>query len=56
MVPFTQNYSPQKANLEEEKIVFFCNLSVNGHKGSFGGDGNILKVDYSDICATLLTS
>jgi len=38
MVPFTQNYSPQKANLEEEKIVFFCNLSVNGHKGSFGAD------------------
>lgn len=44
MVPFTQNYSPQKANLEEEKIVFFCNLSVNGHKGSFGGDGSILRV------------
>lgn len=30
--------TPKKANLDEEKIVFFCNLSVNGHKGSFGGD------------------
>ena len=47
---------PQKANLDEEKIVFFCNLSVNGHNGSFGGDGSILKVDYSDVCATPLAS
>ena len=56
MVPYTQNYSPQKANLEGEKIVFFCNLRVNGPKGSLLGDGSILKVDYCDICATPLAS
>ena len=32
--------------------VFFCIAS--GYKVSFGGDANVLKLDYGDGCITLL--
>lgn len=28
-------------------------MTANGLEATFGGDGNVLKLNYSDVCPTL---
>ena len=50
---------PEKANKDTESRLVDAwswvrqqGLIVNGHQGSYWGDGNVLKLDYGDGCTT----
>lgn len=46
---------PRKASLEREKVDEWLlgAQNTNGNEGSFGSDGNVPKLDYSDACTTV---
>lgn len=49
--------SPEKANTYRKKTIGYLGLGweqeENRHKGSSGGDGNVLKLNYINSCTIL---